>query len=59
MRRVLLARLTCSDPRCGAEIEAEGVTLAELATLACECGGALELIAWPDEVGELGLVGGH
>jgi hypothetical protein len=45
---VFLARLICSDPGCAEELSAEAATLAELETLACECGCALELIAWPD-----------
>ena len=46
------ARLTCSDAACAAEVTAEGRTMAELETLVCECGCALEVVAWPDWAGE-------
>ena len=45
---MLVARLICSDPECTAEAEATAGTLAELETLACDCGCALEVLAWPD-----------
>jgi hypothetical protein len=45
-----VARLICSDVACAQELTAEAATLAELETLACECGCALELIGWPDSV---------
>jgi hypothetical protein len=46
---MLLARLICSDPACTAEAEARATTLAELETVACDCGCALEVLGWPDE----------
>jgi hypothetical protein len=49
---MFVARLTCSDVDCAAEIAAEASTLPELETLLCDCGCALELIAWPDWVDE-------
>ena len=52
MRAMFLARLTCSDPACAAEVTAEGRTIGELETLVCDCGCALEVIAWPDWVDE-------
>jgi hypothetical protein len=54
MRDVLVARLICSDTACAAELEAEAPTLAELETLICDCGCALEVIAWPDEAPSAG-----
>ena len=47
---MFVARLICSDMACAAEIEAEAATLAELETLACECGCGLQVIAWPEAV---------
>lgn len=47
---MLAARLVCSDIACAAELEAEAATVAELETLICECGCALAVIGWPDEV---------
>jgi hypothetical protein len=52
IRSMFVARLICSDMACAAELEAEAGTLAELETLMCECGCALEVIGWPDSVGE-------
>jgi hypothetical protein len=46
---MLLARLICSDEDCTEEVELEGATLAEVETLACECGCALHVL-WADEV---------
>ena len=46
-----VARLICSDDCCAEEILAEARTLAELETLACDCGCGLELIGWPDDAG--------
>ena len=48
MPDVLVARLVCSDARCAAEFEARGDTLAELDTLGCDCGCALQVLGWPD-----------
>ena len=45
---VVRARLFCSDPRCAAAFEALG-RLEELETLACSCGGGLEITGFPDE----------
>ncbi|MGZ4267724.1 MAG: hypothetical protein ACXVFN_04960 [Solirubrobacteraceae bacterium] len=45
---MLVARLICSDPACTVEAEARAATLAELESLACDCGCALEVLAWPD-----------
>jgi hypothetical protein len=45
---VFTARLICSDPECAEERTEEAATVAELETLACECGCALEIVAWPD-----------
>jgi hypothetical protein len=42
------ARLFCSDARCAAGFEALG-PLEELETLACSCGGGLEILGFPDE----------
>jgi hypothetical protein len=47
---VYIARLICSDEDCADEIVAEGRTLEELETLACECGCGLQLIGWPDRI---------
>jgi hypothetical protein len=52
MGAMFVARLTCSDEDCAAEIAAEASTLRELETLVCGCGCALEVIAWPDHVDE-------
>ena len=45
-----VARLICSDPDCAAEVSAEARTLAELETLACECGCGFAVVAFPDWV---------
>jgi hypothetical protein len=45
---MFVARLTCSDVACAAEVTAEGRTIADLEALVCECGCALEIVAWPD-----------
>ena len=52
MPAMFVARLTCSDAACAAEVTAEGRTTGELETLVCECGCALDIIAWPDWVDE-------
>jgi hypothetical protein len=44
---VFTARLICSDPGCDAEDEVEAATVAELESLACDCGCALEIVGWP------------
>jgi hypothetical protein len=41
------ARLICSDEGCPAVFEAVGA-LEEVEALACDCGCALELLAWPE-----------
>jgi hypothetical protein len=52
------ARLICSGEDCAALFEALGA-LGEVEALACDCGCALELLAWPepadDATGELVL----
>lgn len=45
---MLIARLTCSDSDCAEESEVHADSLAELERLICDCGCALELVAWPD-----------
>jgi hypothetical protein len=47
-----VARLVCSDEACAEEVAHEAATLAELETLLCDCGCALEIIGWPDVVAE-------
>jgi hypothetical protein len=49
---VFVARLICSDVECAVELSAEGLEAAELETLLCDCGCALEIIGWPDWVDE-------
>ena len=41
--------LTCHDSDCDAVFEAYG-PLAELETLACDCGCALQIVRWLDDV---------
>jgi hypothetical protein len=53
---VFIARLACPDAACAAEVTAEGRTIAELEALVCECGCALEIVAWPDWIDEPGRV---
>jgi hypothetical protein len=48
MEHVFVARLICSDQACAAEAEEEALDLGELERLMCDCGCALEVIAWPD-----------
>ena len=48
MQVMFVARLICSDVDCAEEQEVHAGSLAELERLLCECGCALELIAWPD-----------
>src|SRR3954449_210071 len=50
---IVRVRLFCSDPRCAAAFEAIG-PIEELETLACSCGGGLEIIGLPDEGGRAG-----
>ena len=47
------ARLLCSGEDCAEVFEAYG-SLAELEALACDCGCALVLLAWPEPVEVLG-----
>lgn len=49
---MFVARLICSDSGCAEEHELHAHTLAELERLLCDCGCALEVIAWPDWVEE-------
>lgn len=44
---MFVARLICSDDDCPERCEIEASTIAELASLACECGCAFEIIGWP------------
>ncbi len=58
---MLVACLLCSDPACAEAFEARGRTLADLATLACDCGCGLEVLAvslGPDDPPEPGPGGG-
>lgn len=43
---VVHARLVCSDGRCAVLYEAYG-PLEELEALGCDCGCALQVLAWP------------
>lgn len=45
---MFVARLVCSDPVCADAIAANAESLAELETLACECGCAFAVVGWPD-----------
>ncbi len=45
---MFVARLICSDTDCAEEQEIHAGSLQELERLMCDCGCALELIAWPD-----------
>jgi len=45
---IVRVRLFCSDPRCAAAFEGIG-PLEELETLACSCGGGLEIVGFPDD----------
>ena len=47
---MFVARLICSDSDCAEEQEIHAGSLAELERLMCDCGCALELIAWPDSI---------
>ncbi|MFL5840837.1 MAG: hypothetical protein ACJ77Z_10360 [Thermoleophilaceae bacterium] len=44
---IVRAKLFCTDPACDAVYEAIG-RLEELETLACFCGGGLEIAGFPD-----------
>ena len=48
MAAMFVARVICSDSDCAEELEVHAGSLAELERLLCDCGCALELIAWPD-----------
>ena len=48
-RMLYRALLVCSEDECTEVFEAYG-TLAELETLACDCGCALEIVGCPDAV---------
>jgi hypothetical protein len=52
MRPMYVARLVCSDEACAEEVAHEAASLAELETLLCDCGCALEIIGWPDVAAE-------
>ena len=45
---MFVARLICSDADCAEELEVHAGSVEELERLLCDCGCALELIAWPD-----------
>jgi len=45
---VFIALLVCSESGCPETLEAHAPTLAELESLACECGCALQVLGWPD-----------
>lgn len=47
------ALLICSDDGCTAVFEAYG-SLAEVESLACECGCGLAVVGWPEAVGNGG-----
>jgi hypothetical protein len=47
---MFVARLICSDVDCAEEQEMRAGSVAELERLLCDCGCALEVIAWPDWV---------
>jgi hypothetical protein len=49
------AVLICSDDDCTAVFEAYG-PIEEIETLACDCGCALAVLAWPELVSENGRV---
>ena len=40
--------MTCSEHDCPEELEARADDLLELEVLACACGCAMAVIAWPD-----------
>jgi hypothetical protein len=46
---LFLARLVCSEAACAGDVvEVPATTFGELESLACECGCALHVVAWPD-----------
>lgn len=46
------ARLLCTEDDCPTEVEVHAETLAELESLSCDCGCALEVIGFADVVDE-------
>ncbi|MEA2390864.1 MAG: hypothetical protein QOK31_973 [Solirubrobacteraceae bacterium] len=52
---IYLAVLICSDEECTERFEAQG-TLADLESLACDCGCAMHVLRWPEPVEHLHLV---
>ncbi len=56
MSAMFVARLICSDADCAEESELRAGSLEELERLLCDCGCALELIAWPDWADEVAEV---
>ena len=46
---MVLARLVFSEDGCDVVVEAYG-PLAEIESLACDCGCALEIVGWPEPV---------
>lgn len=54
---MVFAVLICSDDDCTERFEAYG-PLEELEALACDCGCALAIVGWPDELSEAGAPSG-
>jgi hypothetical protein len=50
LKRMVRAVLFCSDDDCTAVFEAYG-ELEEVERLACECGCGLQVLGWPEPVG--------
>lgn len=44
------ARLICSDQSCAEELDVYAADLAELESLGCDCGCALQVLGWVDSV---------
>jgi hypothetical protein len=55
LKRMVRALLICSDDDCTAVFEAYG-SLAEVESLACECGCGLQVVGWPEPAGNGGPV---
>jgi hypothetical protein len=49
MRRVLRARLVCSDGNCAVLYEAYG-RAGDIDALGCDCGCGLQVLGWPEAV---------
>jgi hypothetical protein len=50
LKRMVRAVLICSDDECTAVFEAYGA-LEDVERLACECGCGLQVLGWPEAVG--------